>query len=212
MKVYKYNSEKLVFESTDVLFKYKITISCLLLLITFLLSSFINEKIRTSDLKETVTKKEQMLALKQARIEEIKQPIREETYVEDLYKNIGFKLTPQQYERFSYLATKYRNDIEKAHVPATLVWWVAFKESGFNVNAENSQSTAKGMFQFLNGTWNTMCKMKATDKGGRFNEEKQVQIMLVYLNYLYNKYGSWAKSMNEYHGGEYQYPVKFLFK
>ena len=142
----------------------------------------------------------------------IKQPIREDTYVEDLYKNIGFKLNASQYERFSELALKYKDDVAEAKIPATLVWYVAFKESRFDVKATNDTSSASGMFQFIDVTWNTICKLSGEKRTGRFDEEKQVRIMLKYLNYLYGKYGSWDKSMEEYHGGVYQYPVNFLFK
>lgn len=58
MKVYKYNSEKLVFESTDVLFKYKITISCLILLITFLSTKVIQKPLKEYVQTEIVIKEE----------------------------------------------------------------------------------------------------------------------------------------------------------
>lgn len=212
MKIYRYNSEKLLFETTDVLFKYKIIVSCLVIFLTVLLSSFYAEKIETERLKEKIKKKEQIIALKQSRIEEIKTPLREETYIEDLYKAIGFKLTDKEYKRFSYLALKYRDQIEEAHIPATLIFWIFYKESGFNVKAKNNTSTAKGMGQMLDGTWKMTCKMAGESTKGRFNEEKQVRMTLVYLNYLYNKYGNWKGAMSEYHGGVYHYPISFLFK
>lgn len=212
MSLFRFNEDKLAFEKTNILIKHKLLIGVLLLSIFLLSFSVIKIKIESKELQQEISIRDSTIVAKNNRIAFIKEPIREDNYVEDLYKNIGFKLNKEQYKRFSYLATKYRNDIEEAHVPATLVWWVAFKESRFNINAQNSESTAKGMFQFLNGTWNTICKMEATDKGGRFNEEKQVKVMLAYLNYLYNKHGSWSKSMVEYHGGEYQYPITFLFK
>ena len=149
---------------------------------------------------------------KEKRIALIKEPLREDTYVQDLYKNIGFKLSPSQYKKFSELALKYRTKIEDAKVPVTLVYWVAFKESRFDVNARSSESTAKGMFQFIDGTWNSMCKFKGVSHGGRFDEEKQFDIMLVYLNHQYHKEKSWKRVMYNYHGGEYLYPTNFLFK
>lgn len=210
--MYKFDKENLMFVKTNVLLKHRAIIFVLLL--SFFLVSFITiEKHKEILNKERIIyEKELVIKQKENRIKEIKAPIRKDNYVEDLYKNIGFKLTDKQYKRFSKLALKYKCKLEENHIPATLVWWVAFKESGFDINAKNSTSSAKGMFQFLDGTWNSMCKMKACSKDGRFNEEKQVDIMITYLNYLYGKYGNWEKSMNEYHGGQYQYPVNFLLK
>lgn len=203
--VYKYNKEKLLFEKTYKLLKYKIFTFILLIALAGTLISSVKLKNNSDELKEIIKQKEQRIAL-------IKQPLREETYIKDLYKNIGFKLNDEQAEKFERLALKYRDQIEEAKVPATLVWWIAFKESRFNPEATNGESSAKGQFQFLDGTWNAMCKLKGVGRGGRFNEEKQVEILLTYLNYLYRKHGDWGKSMHEYHGGEYQYPMSFLFK
>lgn len=203
--MYRYDSENLVYVKTNKLLKYKIIVAVLFLSVTFL--SFVTAK---SHLE--IAEKENIIKQKENRIKEITAPLREETYVQDLYKAIGFKLTKEQYNRFSQLALKYKNQIEEAKVPATLVWWTAYKESRFNVNAENETSSAKGMYQFLTGTWNEICKMKGYNLDGRFNEQKQVTVMLDYMNYLYDKHGSWEKSVEEYHGGEYQYPVLFLMK
>jgi hypothetical protein len=204
-KLYKYDSDNLVYIRTNKLLKYRFIVGVLVLSV-FLLS-FV-----TAKSKLEIAEKENIIKQKENRIKEITTPLREETYVQDLYKAIGFKLTGEQYKRFSELALKYKYQIEEAKVPATLVWWTAYKESRFNVNAENGTSTAKGMYQFLSGTWNEICKMKGYNVDGRFNEQKQVTVMLDYMNYLYNKHGSWEKSVEEYHGGEYQYPVLFLMK
>lgn len=203
--IYKYNKEKLLFEKTYKLLKYKIVSFILLTCLAGTLISAISLRNKTEELKEIILNKEKRISL-------IKQPLREETYVQDLYKNIGFKLTPKEYKTFERLSLKYKNKIEDAKVPATLVWWISYKESRFNIEASNNESSAKGQFQFLDGTWDTICKLKGVNKQGRFNEEKQVDILLGYLNYLYNKYGNWSDCMKEYHGGEYQYPVTFLFK
>jgi hypothetical protein len=202
---YRFNKEKLLFEKTYKVLKYKIVSIILLLCLSGTLLSAITLKSKADVLKQIVKEKEKRISL-------IKQPLREETYVKDLYNSIGFKLTPKQYKTFERLSLKYKNKIEEAKVPATLVWWIGYKESRFNPEATNKESSAKGQFQFLDGTWNTMCKLKGVSKQGRFDEEKQVDILLTYLNYLYNKYGNWSDSMKEYHGGEYQYPVTFLFK
>jgi len=205
MSLFKFNTEKLVFEKTNKLLKYR-------LIVTILLISFGATLISAMKLKTEVHNKEQIIRQKEQRIKVVNQPLREETYVEDLYKNIGFKLTKEQYKKFEVLSLKYRNKIEEAKVPATLVWWIAYKESRFNSDARSESSTAKGMYQFLDGTWNTMCKLKGINTNNRFNEEKQVDILLTYLNYFYNKEKDWSKVMHHYHGGDYQYPILFLFK
>ena len=211
-QLFHYDNENLVYRKTNRLLKYRVIVAVLFLSVSLLSFVAVKKEIKKEQLKEIISKKDSIILAKERRIEKIKTPLRKETYVEDLYSAISFKLTEEQYKKFSYLSLKYRNQIEEAHIPATLVWWIAFKESRFDINAKSSESTAKGMFQFLDGTWDFCCKMAGENKNGRFNEEKQVRILLTYLNYLYNKYGSWQKSMVEYHGGEYQYPIKFLFK
>tara|TARA_R110000782_G_scaffold51708_2_gene111340 strand:+ start:326 stop:937 length:612 start_codon:yes stop_codon:yes gene_type:complete len=203
--MYKYNKNSLIFEKTYKLVKYRIIVAILSIFFASTLISAIK-------LKTEVLEKEQIIKQKQERIETIKQPLRNETYIQDLHKNIGFKLTEDQYKKFESLALKYRDKIERAKVPATLIWWLAYKESRFNKKAENNSSTAKGLFQFVDGTWNSMCKLNGTNIDGRFNEEKQVDVILTYLNYLYNKEKNWGKVMHRYHGGDYQYPITFLFK
>lgn len=96
----------------------------------------------------------------------------------------------------------------------TLVVWIAFKESTFNVEAKNKKkgSTACGLFGFIDSTWNEMCKLKGVSTQGRFDEHKQVDILITYLNYQYNKHGSWYKVMRAYGGGNLQYPLTFLLK
>lgn len=94
----------------------------------------------------------------------------------------------------------YYSVIEKSHIPHEYMWYIAIKESRLNTKAKNNQSTAKGMFQFLNGTWELMCKRKGTDIGGRYDEKKQVVIMVEYVNYLYLKHKNWYKLFQEYAG------------
>ena len=205
MKTYKFNKEKLEYELTNVVLKWK-SVTLILFLSVFLLS-FVTVKTKLE-----IAEKDKIIKQKENRLKLIKEPLREETYLEDLHKSIGFNLTKEEYKRFSRLALKYKEQIEEAKVPATLVWWIAYKESRFNIKEENPNSTAKGMYQFLNGTWNEICKMKGYSVDGRFNEQKQVTVMLDYLNYLYNKYGNWEEAVEEYHGGIYHYPVNFLLK
>lgn len=205
MKTYKFNKEKLEYELTNVVLKWKTT-TFILFLSLFLLSFM------TVKTKLEIAEKEKIITEKENRIRLIKEPLRKEHYIEDLYKSIGFNLTKEEHKRFSKLALKYKEQIEEAKVPATLVWWIAYKESGFGIKKENPTSTAKGMYQFLDGTWNEICKMKGYNVNGRFNEQKQVTVMLDYLNYLYNKYGNWQESVEAYAGFKYHYPVNFLLK
>lgn len=203
--LFKYDSENLVYKRTNKILKYRVIVAVLFLF-------FSGSLISAMKFKAEIGEKEKIIREKENRIKQINSPLREDYYVEDLYKAIGFKLTKEQYERFSFLALKYRNQIEEAKVPATLLFWVFYKESRFNVKAENKESTAKGLGQMLDGTWNEVCKMKGYNVDGRFNEQKQVTVTLDYLNYLYEKYGSWDKSMRAYAGFKYHYPVNFLLK
>ena len=205
MATFKYDSENLVYRRTNKILKYRIIVAVLFI-------SFGATLVSAVKFKSEIGEKEKIIKEKENRIKQINTPLREESYVEDLYKAIGFKLTEDEFERFSFLALKYRNQIEEAKVPATLVFWVFYKESRFNVKAENNNSTAKGLGQMLDGTWNEMCKMKGYSVDGRFNEQKQVTVTLDYLNYLYERYGSWDKTMEAYAGFKYHYPINFLLK
>ena len=205
MALFKYDSENLVYRRTNKILKYRIIVAVLLI-------SFGATLVSAVKFKSEIGEKEKIIKEKENIIKQINTPLREEYSVEDLYKARGFKLTKEQYERFSFLALKYRNQIEEAKVPATLVFWVFYKESRFNVKAENNSSTAKGLGQMLDGTWNEMCKMKGYSIDGRFNEQKQVTVTLDYLNYLYERYGGWDKTMEAYAGFKYHYPINFLLK
>ena len=160
MALFKYDSENLVYRRTNKILKYRIIVAVLFI-------SFGATLVSAVKFKSEIGEKEKIIKEKENIIKQINTPLREETYVEDLYKAIGFKLTKEQYERFSFLALKYRNQIEEAKVPATLVFWVFYKESRFNVKAENNNSTAKGLGQMLDGTWNEMCKLKGYSIDGR---------------------------------------------
>lgn len=205
MKTYKFNTEKLDYEVSNILIKYKVLLILTLMLFGATLMSAVSYK------KEIVLK-EKIIKEKEERIRLVKQPLREEYYIQDLYNAIGFKLNKTQFRKFSQLALKYRTQIEEAKVPASLVWYISYKESNFNLTAKNSKSSARGLFQIINSTWNEVCKMKGYSLDGRFNEQKQVTVVLDYLNYLYNKNGSWERVTKDYQGGEIHYTVGFLFK
>lgn len=205
MELFRFDKDRVAFKKTDILAKYKALVATLAILFSLTLISAMK-------LKTEINTKEIIIKQKEDRIKTIRTPLRKQYYIEDLQKAIGFNLTPKQHKIFVRLALKYREQIEEAKVPATLVWWVACKESGFDLKAKNPDSSSKGLFGFIDGTWEEVCKMKGYSTDGRNNEEKQVRVMLDYLNYLYNKHGSWKEGMQEYHGQVYQYPVLFLFK
>ena len=65
---------------------------------------------------------------------------------------------------------------QEERIKGTIRYWASFYgvnevlaqdlagyESGFNPHAKNPNSTAKGLFQFLNGTWKTHCEGEVTN-------------------------------------------------
>ena len=203
--MYKYDSENLVYIKTNKLLKYRVIVAVLFLSV-FLLS-FITAK---SHLE--IAEKENIIKQKENRIKEITTPLREDVYIDDLIQAIGHNFTEKEKLQVEDLALRHREKIEKAKVPMTLVVWIAYKESRFDIKAKNPNSTACGLFGFIDVTWNEMCKLKGVGTEGRFNEDKQVDILITYLNYLYNREKDWKTVMVKYHGGKLQYPFKFLIK
>jgi len=193
MEIYKFNKERLAFEKTNEVLKWRIISFILFLAVGFLLISA--QKVKT--VVELVPIKTE--------------PIKESNYVKDLYKSIGFTLTNSEYKRFEYLALKYKDKLEENHIPATLVWWIAFRESNFKLDAKNPNSSAFGLFGFTNGTFNSMCKLGGI-KNNKNSEETQVEAMIEYLNYLYSRHNSWNASIQEYQGKKSLYPISFLLK
>ena len=204
-QLFHYDSENLVFRKTNRLLKYRIIVAVLFLSVSLL--SFVAVKT-----KAEIGEKERIIKEKENRIKQINSPLREEFYIEDLIEAIGHNFTEKEKLQVEDLALRHREKIEKAKVPMSLVVWIAYKESRFDVKAKNPNSSACGLFGFIDGTWNEMCKLKGVGTEGRFNEDKQVDILITYLNYLYNKHGNWETVMVKYHGGELQYPFKFLLK
>jgi hypothetical protein len=127
----------------------------------------------------------------------------------DFRRSLPLKMTDAQEKRLKYLYFKYKDVINKHHCPHNLIWYIGFKESGLNVNAKNLESSARGLFQFISSTWNAMCKHGGMDISGRFNEAKQVEVMCVYLDFLYNKYGNWKDVHSEYCGGKIIYKLPY---
>ncbi len=205
MALFKYDKENLVFKKTNKLLKYRLIVAVLSIFLGLTLVSVIK-------FKSEIIEKEEKIREKERKIELIKSPIREDYYINDLVKSIGHKFTKEEIEEIEKFTTKYKDKVEEAHVPMTLVVWIAYKESRFDHKAKNPNSSASGLFGFIDNTWNSMCKLKGVNKSGRFNKDKQVDILLTYLNYLYNRTGNWESVLKAYHGGTLQYPFNFLIK
>ena len=204
-KLYKYDSDNLVYIRTNKLLKYRFIVGVLVLSV-FLLS-FV-----TAKTKMEIAEKENIIKQKENRIKEITTPLREDVYIEDLIQAIGHNFTEKEKLQVEDLALTYKEKLEKAKIPMSLMIWIAYKESRFDHKAQNTESTAKGLFQFVDGTWEEMCKLKGVSTEGRFNKDKQVDILITYLNYLYSKHGDWYKVMKAYGGNKIHYPYNFLVK
>ena len=124
-------------------------------------------------------------------------------------KSINVQLSEFKEKKLRHLYFKYKQLISCHNIPANLVWYIAIKESNLDVNAKNPKSSATGLFQFINSTWKEMCKRGGMDISGRFNEEKQVKVMLFYLDFLYNKYGNWKDVHKEYVGNVIMYKLPY---
>ena len=124
-------------------------------------------------------------------------------------KSINVQLSEFKEKKLRHLYFKYKQIISNHNIPANLVWYIAIKESNLDVNAKNPKSSATGLFQFINSTWKEMCKRGGMDISGRFNEEKQVKVMLFYLDFLYNKYGNWKDVHKEYVGNVIMYKLPY---
>ena len=124
-------------------------------------------------------------------------------------KSINVQLSEFKEKKLRYLYFKYKQLINNHNIPANLIWYIAIKESNLDVNAKNPKSSATGLFQFINSTWKEMCKRGGMDISGRFNEEKQVKVMLFYLDFLYNKYGNWRDVHKEYVGNVIMYKLPY---
>jgi hypothetical protein len=128
----------------------------------------------------------------------------------DFRRSLPLKMTDNQEKKLKYLYFKYKDVINKHHCPHNLLWYIGFKESKLDKNIHNSEgSSAKGIFQFIDGTWNAMCKRGGMSISGRFNEAKQVEVMCLYLDFLYSKYGDWKKVHKEYCGGVMVYKLPY---
>jgi len=84
---------------------------------------------------------------------------------------------------------KFNNEIEEYIIKQARIHGVnerkalsiAYCESRMNPSAKNNHSTATGLFQFLDGTWNSYCE------GDRLNYKDNTDCFMQ----LYNQFPSW---------------------
>lgn len=203
--LYRFDKESLLFKKSYQLIKYRIVLSITLLLFAGTLISAISVTKEKQKLQTILEQKEQRLKF-------INTPLRENRYLEDVVESIGYNFAQKEIKKINIFISNYRNIIEESQIPITMVIWIAYKESNFNYKAKNKLSSSKGMFGFIDSTWNSMCKLKGVGTEGRYNEKKQVEILITYLNYLYNRHKDWEKVMRCYQGQQQLYPTNFLFK
>lgn len=61
-------------------------------------------------------------------------------------------------------------------------------ESGFNERAKNPKSTAKGLWQFIDGTWKGVAPSGYTDPNNAYNPEIATEAYIRYMSQLLNRY------------------------
>ena len=204
--MYSYNPQTLLFEPNNNFKKLIALLILLLILVFLLLSSSISKGQMVEKLKKATDVQNKIINILQNKPKDSAEEYR--FFRSSLEKSIN--PTPREEQRLKHLYFKYKDLINAYKVPHNLVWYKAFKESRLNPNAKNNSSSAKGMFQFIDETWKVMCKKGGLNVSGRLNEAQQVEVMCIYLNYLYDKYGNWERVHNEYCGGVLTYNVPKL--
>jgi hypothetical protein len=215
MKNLIFNSNTLEFQESGIEKKIIKLYGTIIPLVIFIFIIFYTNNIVNSQLNDTINQLNNTIKEKNKQIKRLQTPYSnvDSIFLKELKENMKCNLTREESRELNRLAIKYRSLIDSNNIPHALVWRVCFKESRFNIKAVNKQgSSAKGLFGFINSTWNAMCKRAGMHNGDRFDERKQLLVMIEYLNYLYAKYGNWNSAMREYHGGKFLYPVSFLFK
>lgn len=210
-----FNPDTLQFEESGIEKKVIKLYGVIFPLVIFIFVIIIGNNIANSQLNDSIIKYNNIVKIKDKQIKKLQTPYSnvDSVFLKELKENMKCNLTKGEELKLNKLAIKYRSLIDSNHIPHALVWRVAFKESRFNHKATNLQgSSAKGLFGFINATWNIMCKRAGMNNSNRFDERKQLLVMIEYLNYLYSKYGNWNSAMKEYHGGKFLYPINFLFK
>jgi hypothetical protein len=204
--MYSYNKETLQFEPNKNFKKIILIIIFLLIGLCLTLSSAISKNKMISQLEAKSKTQHKIINVLQNKPKDSAEEYK--FFRSSLGKSID--PTKQEENRLKHLYFKYKDLINAYKVPHNLVWYKAFKESRLNPNAKNGVSSAKGMFQFIDQTWKGMCKKGGLNLLGRMNEAQQVEVMCIYLNYLYDKYGNWERVHNEYCGGVITYNIPKL--
>ena len=202
-RLYYYDNDTLTFEKGKWLNGLYISFLLNILIVAGLLSNNVSVNMKYLNVINVLRQKENTIKHLEVKSQD------SATEYADFRRCLPLKLTLNEEKRLNYLYFTYKNLIEKHHCPHNLIWYIAYKEGRFNTNSKNSISSAKGMFQFINGTWNNMCKRGGMDVFGRNNEIKQVKVMCIYLDYLFDKYKDWTKVHKEYCGGVIMYKLPY---
>jgi hypothetical protein len=202
-RLYYYDSESLTFQKGKWVNGLYVSFLLNILIIAGLLSNNVSVNMKYANMLNILKQKEKTIKHLEVKSQD------SATEYADFRRSLPLKLTLNEEKRLNHLYFTYKSLIDKHHCPHNLLWYIAFKESRLNLNAKNSSSSAQGMFQFINGTWNAMCKRGGMDVLNRYSEEKQVKIMCIYLDYLFDKYKNWQLVHKEYTGGVILYKLPY---
>jgi hypothetical protein len=202
-KLYYYDRDSLTFKKGKWINGLYLSLILNMLIIAGLLSNNVSVNMKYTNMLSILKQKEKTIKHLEVKSQD------SATEYTDFRRSLPLKLTLKEEKRLNHLYFTYKSLIDKHHCPHNLLWYIAFKESRLNLNAKNSSSSAKGMFQFINGTWNVMCKRAGLNTTNRYDEYKQVKIMCVYLDYLFDKYKDWQLVHKEYTGGVIHYRLPY---
>lgn len=202
-RLYYYDSESLTFEKGKWLNGLYLSFLLNILIIAGLFSNNVSINMKYANVLNILKQKEKTIKHLEVKSQD------SATEYADFRRSLPLHLTLKEEKRLHNLYFTYKPLIDKHHCPHNLIWYIAYKEGRFNTTSKNPTSSAQGMFQFINGTWNNMCKRGGMDIGGRYNEAKQVKVMCIYLDYLFDKYKDWKKVHSEYCGGVIVYKLPY---
>ena len=202
-KLYYYDRDSLTFKKGKWINGLYLSLILNMLIIAGLLSNNVSVNMKYTNMLSILKQKEKTIKHLEVKSQD------SATEYTDFRRSLPLKLNLKEEKRLNYLYFTHKSLIDKHHCPHNLLWYIAFKESRLNLNAKNSSSSAKGMFQFINGTWNVMCKRAGLNTTNRYDEYKQVKIMCVYLDYLFDKYKDWQLVHKEYTGGVIHYRLPY---
>jgi hypothetical protein len=202
-KLYYYDRDSLTFKKGKWINGLYLSLILNMLIIAGLLSNNVSVNLKYTNMLNILKQKEKTIKHLEVKSQD------SATEYTDFRRSLPLKLTLKEEKRLNYLYFTHKSLIDKHHCPHNLLWYIAFKESRLNLNAKNSSSSAKGMFQFIDGTWTAMCKRGGMDILNRYSEEKQVKIMCIYLDFLFEKYKDWQLVHKEYTGGVIHYRLPY---